>query len=273
MSKKRASIPPLLAKAEAVNDMCTAFCAFHAVPGYALVLIENRDEFHARPTRELHQWAEPAVIGGRDEQAGGAWLAANQRGQFGVLTNYRDPTAIRDDAQSRGHLIVDFLTSQASPQAYLNQLNAAQYNGFNLLLGDLRADQIGYYSNAVAASPQLLTPGVYGLSNALLDTPWPKVQAGKAAFAAVLAKPDWTHEQLFALLKNPQLAPDDKLPNTGMSLEWERMLSALFICSPVYGTRCSTVFTVRDDGAAEITERRFAADGAQMGESTLAWQL
>jgi len=253
--------------------MCTAFCAFHAVPGYALVLIENRDEFHARPTSELHAWAEHDIIAGRDQQEGGAWFAANPRGQFGLLTNYRDPATLKNEVQSRGHLLVDFLTSAAAPLEYVAQLSAAQYNGFNLLLGDLAQDQLCYYSNATDTPPQRLTPGFYGLSNALLDTPWPKVSEGKAQFERVLSEPSWTTKQLFELLENRTLAPDAALPNTGVGVEWERMLSALFVSNPAYGTRCSTVLTVHDDGAAAMTEQRFADDGTRVGESTLTWQL
>jgi uncharacterized protein with NRDE domain len=221
------------------------------------VVAANRDEFYARRTASADFWpAHPHVLAGRDLEAGGTWLGITREGRFAALTNYRDPASHKPNAPSRGGLVADFLIGTASIDTYLDTLSAADYNGFNLLLGD--GQRLVAFSN-ISGQRHELAPGIYGLSNHLLDTPWPKVGAGKAALTAALAAlPDET--ALFRLLRDDTRPPDGALPATGVSLDWERLLSAAFICGPDYGTRCSTVVKV---GAA--SSGRFRPAGLPAG--------
>jgi len=232
--------------------MCLILVAWQVHPDYPLVVAANRDEFYARSTASADFWPEsPQVLAGRDLEAGGTWLGITRQGRFAALTNYRDPASHKPQALSRGNLVADFLAGNTPIDAYLDTLDAAAYNGFNLLLGD--GKQLIAFSN-VTMQRHALAPGVYGLSNALLDTPWPKVGAGKTALSGALATlPDET--ALFHLLRDATHHPDATLPATGVSLEWERLLSAAFIRSPDYGTRCSTVIKVGADGTASFDEQ------------------
>lgn len=231
--------------------MCTLVVGYRVHPRYELLVLANRDEFYDRPTARIHAWADaPTVFGGRDLQAGGTWLGLSRTGRFATVTNYRDPHNIRADAPSRGALTADFLTGTATTPAFLAALapHAAAYNGFNLLVYD--GTHLGYLGNYDPDGPRHLPPGVYGLSNALLDSPWPKLRALTAA-----AEPLWAAEHLpddtamIDLLDRPETYPDDQLPHTGVPLERERQLSALRIHIPRpegataggYGTVCSTL--------------------------------
>ena len=237
--------------------MCLILVAWQAHPDYPLVVAANRDEFFRRRSASAEFWADrPQVLAGRDLEAGGTWLGLTRTGRFAALTNFRDPSSHRPDAVSRGRLVAGFLAGDATIDAYLDALKPADYNGFNLLLGD--GKRLVAFSNVSMARHEL-APGVYGLSNALLDTPWPKVGAGKAALTAALATlPDET--ALGRLLRNPAVHPDHALPATGVPLAWERLLSAAFITSPDYGTRCSTVIKIRSDGISSFDEQNWLAD-------------
>jgi len=243
--------------------MCLILVAWRVHPGFPLVVAANRDEFFARPTRPAGFWPElPNLVAGQDLQGNGTWMGATCGGRFAALTNFRDPAAHRDDAPSRGHLVRDFLTETTSPEAYLDRLVglASAYNGFNLLVGD--GQTLAWFSN-VAGTPKLLPPGIYGVSNHLLDTPWPKVEAGKSAVSRALAAlPD--DGPLFELLRDDAIHPDENLPRTGVSLDWERLLSAAFVRAPDYGTRSSTVLRVGADGMAVFDEQTWLP-GAQIG--------
>lgn len=243
--------------------MCLILLAWRAHPDYPLVVAANRDEFFARPTAPAAPWPEaPGVLAGRDLQAGGTWLGIAPGERFAALTNYRDPAAQRPDAASRGALVAGFLTSGESAPAYVERVaaNAGAHNGFNLLCGD--GDKLLWYSNA-GGQPRELVPGVYGLCNHLLDTPWPKVQAAKSALHDGLdALPD--DRRLFDLLRDDGIHPDEDLPRTGVSLEWERMLSAAFVRAPGYGTRSSTVVTMATDGWTTFDEQTWL-EGAAPG--------
>ncbi len=239
--------------------MCLIAFAYRTHPRYSLVVAANRDEFYRRPTAPAGYWPEcPGMLAGRDLEQGGTWLGATRDGRFAALTNYRDPAANRPDVRSRGELVRDYLCGSLPPQVYLEQARAAgdDYNGFNLLAGD--AGGLWYYSNltdTVAAVP----PGVHGLSNHLLDTPWPKVTKAKAGLAACLTGPDeGLAEGLFALLADDALAPDALLPDTGVGLAWERTLSPVFIASDDYGTRSSTVVLL-GGGGTRFAERSWPA--------------
>jgi uncharacterized protein with NRDE domain len=230
--------------------MCLILVAWKIHPDYPLVVAANRDEFFARRSAGADFWREhPQVLAGRDLEAGGSWLGMTRTGRFAALTNYRDPTRQRPDAISRGKLVADFLVGDAGIDAYLDAIDPAAYNGFNLLLGDGRHL---IATSSVAGQRHELSAGVYGLSNALLDTPWPKVGAGKTALVSALtALPDET--ALWRLLRDDTIHPDAALPATGVSLDWERLLSAAFIRGADYGTRCSTVIKIGVSGAHEST--------------------
>ena len=245
--------------------MCLVLIAYHAHPDYALLVAANRDEFHDRPTAPLAFWDDsPQVLAGRDLKEGGAWMGFARPGRFAALTNYRDPGHVLLDAPSRGYLVRDYLQDVEPAHDYLDRLmpRATAYNGFNLLLGDETG--LYYYSNR-AGGVQALTPGVYGLSNHLLDTPWPKLASAKAAFAEALAGLP-ASSPFFELLADQEIVPDSHLPETGVPLAWERILSAVFVRSESYGTRASTLLTMRRDGQTSLLERSFDSDARLVGQ-------
>jgi uncharacterized protein with NRDE domain len=244
--------------------MCLILMAWQAHPDYPLVVAANRDEFFSRRTAAADFWGDsPDVLAGRDLEAGGTWLGVTRTGRFAALTNFRDPARNKTGAPSRGELVSRFLSGRQSPREYLAELEAvaAAHNGFNLLYGDM--ESLWCFSNC-GEGEQALAPGIYGLSNHLLDTPWPKVARGKSALkAALLALPD--EAPLFALLRDDSVAPDENLPRTGVSREWERLLSAAFISSPGYGTRSATVLLRDVSGRVRFIEQGFLPD-ARPGE-------
>ncbi len=272
--------------------MCLILVAWQSHPDYALVVAGNRDEFYARPAAPAQWWQDaPEVLAGRDlaEVIGdaGTWMgvagadAHGARGarsaRFAALTNYRAPSEKRMDARSRGELVSHFLRGEQTPDEYLHELAGAHgaYNGFNLLASDLH--DLWWFSNrSKSRQPQRLKPGVYGLSNALLDTPWPKVRSRVGAMCEVLAADRGQFasgpEPYLQLLADRRQAPDWELPTTGVAPEWEKLLSSAFIRSPHYGTRASTVLRVRHDGRFDFVERSFDADG-QTGEVSYRGRL
>lgn len=246
--------------------MCLIVLAWrpgHAVP---LLVAANRDEFYARPAAALAEWPDaPGLIAGRDLQAGGTWLGVGRGGRFAALTNIRNPNA-RQGTRSRGELPQRFLCGDLSPEHFLSTLHTERdaYGGFNLLVGDTR--QLWHF-NAQSGQAQALPAGIHGVSNADLNTPWPKLQQAKAAFSEALER---GHEaELFALLADTTKPADEQLPNTGVSLEIERLLASVFIASPTYGTRASTLLFVHGDGRRQLIERSFAAQGEPAGEVRL----
>ncbi len=261
--------------------MCLILVAWQSHPDYALVVAGNRDEFYVRPAAPAHWWQDASVLAGRDLAdvigEAGTWMGVAGEGRFAALTNYRAPSEKRTDARSRGELVTGFLRGHAAPAAYLGGLAGADgcYNGFNLLASDLH--ELWWYSNRSASrQPQRLRPGLYGLSNALLDTPWPKVRSRVGALAEVLAA-DTGHanasiEPYLELLADRRQAADFELPSTGVAPEWEKLLSSAFIRSGNYGTRASTVLRVRHDGRFDLSERSFDATG-QTGEVSYRGKL
>lgn len=243
--------------------MCLIVFAWRVVPSVPLIAAANRDEFYERATAPAALWPEhPQVYAGRDLKAGGSWMGITQpkgegaSSRFAAITNIRAPSEQKDNAPSRGHLVADFLAGEMSPLDYIAHIrrDAHDYNGFNLVLGD--RDTLIWYSNKGDADPrngQPLAPGIYGLSNALLDAPWPKVLKTKAQFASLLClgAPD---EAYFEMLADTTPAPDLRLPETGVPLDVERMLSAVRIESPNYGTRTSTVVKLFDHAPAVLQE-------------------
>lgn len=257
--------------------MCLIALAFKAHPRWPLVLAGNRDEFHARPTAPLHAWPEtPEMLAGRDLSAGGTWLGVSRSGRLAAVTNVRQP-ALAQGSRSRGALPADFLQASGSPDDFLQHLHPhfGDYGPCNLLLvGDGKA---AWASNAAGCAPgeaiRRLQAGVYGLSNAALDSPWPKTLALKSALNNALANgaadSGTFSETLFAALADEHIAADAELPDTGVGLDTERRLAAAFIRGPVYGTRCSTVILVGADGAGTIQERRFGPNGVALGQTAL----
>lgn len=241
--------------------MCLIVFAWRVVPGVPVIAAANRDEFYDRPAAPAAIWPDhPQVLAGRDLQGGGSWMGVTLDGpggpRFAALTNIRAPQEKRPDAPSRGALVADFLTGAASAPDYLAQIapRAADYNGFNLILGD--RDGLYWYSNRAGADPrngQPLAPGIYGISNGLLDDPWPKVVRTKAQFASLLCL-GATNDAYFEMLADTTRAPDKRLPDTGIPIDMERALSAVCIDVGGYGTRTSTVVRLYEDAAPELSE-------------------
>jgi uncharacterized protein with NRDE domain len=236
-------------------------------PDYRLILAANRDEFYNRPTAPLDYWSDhPDVLAGRDLKGNGTWLGVTRAGRIAAITNFREPGVRMQGAPSRGILTRNYLTSNSSPQRYLNEISKTgyTYNGFNLIAGD--ASGLFYYSNR-ATPVRKLKPGLYGISNHLLDTSWPKVKKGKMRLQDPLnGKEKIDLEKIFEILSDSSLPPDDELPDTGVGLHWERILSPLFIISPDYGTRSSSVVLIDKFGQVTITERTFFNTGNEIKE-------
>lgn len=241
--------------------MCLILFAHQASPGHALVLAANRDEFFARPTGPADYWADaPQVLAGRDLEKGGTWMGVTRDGRWAAVTNYRDGARAESGSRSRGELVARYLIGEASAASYAAAVAraGAQYHGFNLLVGD--AHGVHYVSNR-GGQPQALEPGIYGLSNHLLDTPWPKVERGKGELVTLLKRnPVDPAGPLLALLADRRPAPENDLPETGVSRDWERLLSSVFIRAPGYGTRASSVLLIERGGEASLCERSFGAD-------------
>ena len=250
--------------------MCLLVLAWNTHPRYRLVVAANRDEYHDRPTAALGPWPSPDdILGGRDLRAGGTWLGIDRRRRFGIVTNFRDLVRGAPDARSRGGLIPRYLRGAAGPGDYLAALEgeAAAYGGFNLLLAD--GDSLWYASNRTGPFAHALSPGVHGLSNELLDTPWPKLRRVRRGFEEWLRKAGSAEDgALFAVLADRAPASDEEgLPSAGLSPEWERTLSSPFVLHETYGTRCSTVVAIEPTGGCYVAERRFAPTGACSGET------
>lgn len=248
--------------------MCLVLLIHDAHPESRLIVAANRDEFYDRPTSPATFWADaPGVLAGKDLRAGGTWFGIDRTGRFAAVTNFRQGQREPAAARSRGQLVSEYLTGAVGPWDHMTQVghDAELYNGFNLIAGDAR--EVVYFSNREGVT-RALPPGVYGLSNHLLDTPWPKVTSGKAALSALVRKsaPPELMADLFELLSDRTQPADQLLPETGISPEWERLLSSAFIASPAYGTRSSTVVLVGRDGQVVFAERSFGLSGVPAGE-------
>jgi len=243
--------------------VCLIVVGWRAHAQYPLVVAANRDEFHERPSAAAQFWDDRReILGGRDLECMGTWLGMTRAGRFAAVTNVRDGTDARPAARSRGLLASGFLAN-GMPAAQFTARTAAEgdaYRGFNLLAAD--EDELWWISNR-GDGPRCLAPGIYGLSNHLLDTPWPKVQRAKARFAEML-EPAPALDTLFELLADDARAPDPDLPDTGIGLERERLLSPLKIVSGTYGTRCSTAIAVSADGTVRFAERSFDREGRDL---------
>jgi uncharacterized protein with NRDE domain len=238
--------------------MCLVLLAVDQHPRYRFILAANRDEFHDRPTRMAEFWRDaPQVLAGRDLSQGGTWLGITRQGRFAALTNFLDRATHHSQRPSRGQLVSDFLRGDDSPESYIARVDrlADEYNGFSLIVG--AGDSFVHYSNKMHR-PSILSSGVYGLSNHLLDTPWPKVRQGKEAVAAIIRKTtEPSPEALFSALTDRTVADDAQLSMNDLDLESERLLSAVFVDAPGYGTRSSTVILIDHDGVASFAERTY----------------
>ncbi len=252
--------------------MCLILIAHGAHPEYPLVIAANRDEYYQRPTAKAAFWQDhPHILAGRDLEGLGTWLGVTRAGRFATLTNFRDPRERKLDAPTRGRLVSGFLTSDREAREYLEDVAtfASSYNGFSLLAGDV--DGVYYFSSR-AGSVHKLSPGLHGLSNHLLDTPWPKVTRGKRRLQAALADEPNT-EALLDLLYDREPAADNELPDTGIGTEMERVLSPAMIVSTEYGTRASTAVLFGRDGDVSFSERTILRGGGIGATVSLRFSL
>ena len=249
--------------------MCLVVIGFRANERYPLIVAGNRDEFHVRPTQSARWWADkPDIGGGRDLQAGGTWLALHRRGRFATVTNYQSAKIESGKLSSRGLLVTGFLESDLEPLAYLRSIDGSAYAGFNLLVSDGKT--LGYVSNR-DADARLLDPGLYGLSNATLDTPWHKVERSKASLRQLLDNDTVNETELMRLLDDRAKGPAREVQSGRLPFARAHALTAPFVVLPDYGTRCSSTVLADRDGAWRLLERRFDAQGKKRGESQLSF--
>ena len=250
--------------------MCLILFSYLTHPAYRLILAANRDEFYDRPTGALAYWPDhPEILAGRDLKGNGTWLGVSRTGKIAAITNYRDPAALMPNAPSRGILIRDYLAGHSSARNYLEAVsqNGQRYNGFNLIAGDMGGL---YYTSNRSPGVQQLGRGIYGISNHLIDTAWPKVQRGKTLLLDQFnGRQKINAEKVLDILADRWQPPDAELPETGVGLEWERILAPRFIVSPDYGTRSSSVVLIDQSGQVTFIERTFAktAKGIKIGET------
>lgn len=258
--------------------MCLIFMALDAHPRFRLLVAANRDEFHTRATAPVAAWSNDGdsdIIAGRDLVAGGTWMGMTRSGRFGALTNYRGPALSDPNPPSRGHLVTDFLASDLSAARYCDELRAEghRYNGYSLLAYD--GESMCCYSNRADEFTELAS-GVHGLSNHLLNSPWPKVTRGVDAIERELVadrSDEALVETLFAMLKDSHRPRDEELPDTGVGVERERELAPMFVLGEAYGTRSSTVLAVEGNGEAWMHERTYDAHARETGRVSQTWSL
>ncbi|HRI78680.1 MAG TPA: NRDE family protein [Cyclobacteriaceae bacterium] len=253
--------------------MCLIFLSVQNHSRYKLIIAANRDEFYQRRTAAAQWWQDqPEILGGRDLEAGGTWMAIHRNGKIALVTNYRDPQNIRPHAPSRGHLVSDFLEREIHPADYVKEVEgkANLYNGFNLLAGT--GEELWYVSNYKKGLIRL-EPGIHGLSNHLLDSPWPKVLRGKEKMMVAFQKNDIQPIELMDILYDGVIASDDQLPITGIGLERERALSSMFIKTSGYGTRCSTVILVEQNNHVTFSERVYDVETFQYQTSNFEFDI
>lgn len=237
--------------------MCLIVFANNLHPKFKLIFAANRDEFYNRPSEQADYWTEhPDLLAGKDLQAGGTWMGITKQGRFAAITNFRDLKNLKPDAPSRGYLTLDFLLSDISPEKYYMKLKPSlnEYNGFNLLVGTI--DELFYFSN-MSDGLKKIEAGIHGISNAVLDTPWPKVEKSKRHLQSLIQQENINAWEVIAILKDTSIAKDEDLPDTGVGLGLERMLSPVFIKSENYGTRCSSVVMVDSDNNVKFVEKFF----------------
>jgi len=251
--------------------MCLILIASHVTAQWPLVVLGNRDEFYQRPTAPLAVWAENRdLMAGRDLQSGGTWMGVHRNGRWAAVTNYREPHSRPNAAKSRGWLVRDYLLADWSARAYLEKIagEAEQYAGFHLLAGDRQG--LWHFSNRQTGLHRL-PAGLYGVSNGRFNADWPKARTGKQRLASLIETADWQVAEAFRLMADQTRAPDSELPATGVPLEWERALSAMFIVTPTYGTRSTSIFRVDNSGQASLIERHFTRPPHDWQETRFDW--
>lgn len=250
--------------------MCLVLLAFNVHADIPLLIAANRDEFHSRPTREAGWWSDqPDIIAGRDLQAGGTWLGVHRQGRFAIVTNFRGAERRKSNLRSRGHLVTGFLQSNRPPLEYLGSIKTEDYAGFNLLVGD--GAQLAYLSNRGGGLREL-EPGIYGLSNATLDDAWEKVERSKTRLGMLFDQGLVNETHVLRLLDDRKKGPVDEVRSDRLPFAIEHALTAPFIVTPDYGTRCSTVVRADGEGRWRFLERRFDADGISVGESRFSFR-
>ncbi len=251
--------------------MCLLVIAYKVHPRYRLIGVANRDEYYHRPSEHLNFWKDnPNILAGRDLKCGGTWLGITRNGRFSAITNYRDPQAVKEGRPSRGLIVKNFLQTYKSPEAYLKELEkcAKDFNPFNVIVGDKQ--EMWYYSNR--SDSLKLDAGIYGLSNHLLDTPWPKVKKAKQRIKDLITEKEIDIEKMFSLLKDKNFPPDQELPDTGIGYDKERMLSPIFIQSPDYGTRSSYVILM-EENIVHIFEQNYIVSSSYVKENRLEFHI
>ena len=253
--------------------MCLVVFAYKYHPRYKLIFAANRDEFYNRPTMQANFWKEnSALLAGKDLQAGGTWLGITKDGRFAAITNFRDMKNIKENSPSRGFLTLNFLIGNETIENYYNNLKLSlrDFNGFNLIAGDI--DNLHYFSN-ISSRLEEIPPGIHGLSNALLNTPWPKINQSKEALVQIVQKDKFQIQDLLELLSDGNVGKDEELPDTGIGLDWERVLSSIFIRSDNYGTRSSTVILVDNENNVQFTERTFSGNSMTFKDKVFKFKL
>lgn len=242
--------------------MCLIIFSFKQNPDIPLIIAANRDEFYQRKTSTLGIWEDkPQILAGRDLESGGTWMGVNSvNKKFAAVTNYRDPASIKTDAKSRGFIVSDFLEKEISNENFIESLRKEKdkFNGFNLIFGSL--DSIFHYSN-ISDKVTEIKPGIHGVSNELLNSPWPKLVKAKSELSDLVSADNIIEDSL-DFLNNESSFKDEELPDTGVGIEWERLLSPVFIKSEVYGTRSSSVLLFHKNGQVEFRERAFNDDAS-----------
>ncbi|MFB5661738.1 NRDE family protein [Alteribacillus sp. HJP-4] len=253
--------------------MCLIVLGVQAHPSFPIIVVSNRDEFYERPTERLHRWSNSPVMAGRDLKKGGTWMGASIYGDFAAVTNIRNPDE-KTALWSRGALVKDFLEDSCKNYFFKEaEADREKYGGFNLIAGE--GEKLYYLTNQDNETRKLLGPGVYGLSNARLDTPWPKVKKAKQRFKRVLSGmgADLLIDDLFDVLSDKTEAAEELLPVTGVSLELEKALSPMFINFEGYGTRVQTIYALNKHGEAVLIERSFTVDAVPEGDIQLKWDI
>jgi len=255
--------------------MCLILFVLNEHPKYKFILAANRDEFFSRPSYKSDYWSENKnVLGGRDELSKGTWLGINKSGRFIAITNYRDPNFDRENIKSRGEISKDFLLSDMNVHSFISQISNEKklYNGFNILLSDNGFDSLYHYSN-VSDETTNISDGCHGLSNHLLDTNWPKVGTGKNELTKIIKSDSIDVKDLIIMLKDEVIAPDDALPNTGISYDLEKKLSPVFISMKGYGTRCSSAMLIDKNNHLSFLEVSYNENKVVLSEQDFNMQL
>jgi uncharacterized protein with NRDE domain len=251
--------------------MCLIAFAWQCHPQYRLILAANRDERHDRASEKLHWWAEsPGLLAGRDLEAGGTWLGITRSGRFATVTNYRETRTPATGVASRGNIVTEFARTDLAPDAFMNAIDGACYAGVNVLVSD--GQSLGYVSNR-GDGPTTLAAGVYGLSNAALDTPWSKLVRTREQLRALAESRRISRESLVSLLADRTVEAEPEIETDGLSTELARAITAPFIVSPDYGTRSTTALTWSHDNQVRIREARFDAAGNSIGESSFEFDV